>query len=59
MEAQASYEAAIDGASKGGFLREPALAYELAAEFYSRRRQQRFADLYIANAHTAYQKWQA
>ncbi|MBL8248368.1 MAG: response regulator [Candidatus Competibacter sp.] len=58
-EAAALYEAAIEGASTGGYLREEALAYELAAEFYHRRRWRRFGDLYIANAHAAYQKWQA
>ena len=36
-EAAALYEAAIEGASTGGYLREEALAYELAAEFYHRR----------------------
>ncbi|HND40044.1 MAG TPA: AAA family ATPase, partial [Accumulibacter sp.] len=58
-EAQAGYEKAIDGANQGGFLREAALACELAAEFYLRRGQQRLADFYISNAHAAYQKWQA
>ena len=58
-EAQAGYETAIDGANQGGFLREAALACELAAEFYLCRGQQRLGDFYIANAHAAYQKWQA
>ncbi|WP_300453001.1 AAA family ATPase [Accumulibacter sp.] len=57
--AAAFYEAAIAGAAAGRYLREEALACELAAEFYYRRRLNRIGDFYIGQAYAAYGRWQA
>jgi predicted ATPase/signal transduction histidine kinase/tRNA A-37 threonylcarbamoyl transferase component Bud32 len=59
LEAEDFYEKAIAGALKNGYLQEEALAYELAAEFYLARHLDKFAQLYLKEAHYHYQQWGA
>lgn len=41
------------------YLNEEALAYELAGRFYLARGRNQLAELYLRNAHYAYQRWGA
>ncbi|OQY56897.1 MAG: serine/threonine-protein kinase PknK [Candidatus Parabeggiatoa sp. nov. 2] len=59
LEAEEFYEKAIGGARDNGYLQEEALAYELAAEFYLARGMDKFAQLYLKEAHYHYQQWRA
>ncbi len=59
LEAEDFYEKAIAGARDNGYLQEEALAYELAAEFYLARGMDKFAQLYLKEAHYHYQQWRA
>ncbi|RKZ53763.1 MAG: serine/threonine-protein kinase PknK [Candidatus Parabeggiatoa sp. nov. 3] len=59
VEAMTLYEQSITGARNNGYIQEEALAYELAAEFYLKQGMLEFANLYLKNAHYAYQQWGA
>ncbi|MDM8560740.1 AAA family ATPase [Candidatus Parabeggiatoa sp. HSG14] len=59
LDAETFYEKAITGARENEYLHEEALAYELAAEFYLVRGMDKFAQLYIKDAHYHYQQWGA
>ncbi|WP_223280249.1 AAA family ATPase [Nostoc sp. PA-18-2419] len=59
LEAEDFYEQAIQGAKENGYLREEALAYELAAKFYLGRGREKFAQLYMREAHYCYKRWGA
>ncbi|WP_375473765.1 AAA family ATPase [uncultured Nostoc sp.] len=59
LEAEDFYEQAIQGAKENDYLREEALAYELAAKFYLGRGRQKFAQLYMREAHYCYKRWGA
>ena len=58
-EAMRLYERAIRSARANGFLHNEALAYELAARFYSARGFGEIARLYLANARHGYLRWGA
>ncbi|MCV6637603.1 AAA family ATPase [Candidatus Albibeggiatoa sp. nov. NOAA] len=53
------YDKAIAGAQENQFINEEALAYELAAEFYLAQNMEKFAKIYLTDAHYAYQQWGA
>ncbi|MBD2248222.1 PAS domain-containing protein [Nostoc sp. FACHB-888] len=59
LEAEEFYEKAIQGAKENDYLREEALAYELAAKFYLSRDREKFAQLYMKEAHYCYERWGA
>jgi len=58
-EAMDSYDTAIDSAQALGYVHEQALANELAARFYQKRRNQKIARLYLQEAKSAYARWGA
>ncbi|UQA62688.1 AAA family ATPase [Polyangium aurulentum] len=53
------YDAAIEGAHAGGFVKDEALACELAGEFHLWRDRRRLARAYLADARAAYHRWGA
>jgi PAS domain S-box-containing protein len=53
------YEQAISGARENGFTHEEALANELFARFWLERGNERFAGLFMREAHSLYRKWGA
>jgi len=53
------YDKAIDGARENGYLNDEALAYELAGKFYLAKGRDRLAEVYLHDAHYAYQRWGA
>jgi PAS domain S-box-containing protein len=53
------YEKAITGARESGFIHEEALANELYARFWMERGNERFARIFIREAHSLYRKWGA
>ncbi|MCK5876753.1 MAG: SpoIIE family protein phosphatase, partial [Candidatus Marithrix sp.] len=53
------YEEAIAGAKKNQYTHEEALAYELAAEFYSSCNMDKFTQIYLKEAYHCYQRWGA
>ena len=55
----ALYEQAIRSARANGFVQNEALAYEFAARFYAARGLETFADAYLRNARTCYDRWGA
>ncbi|MFN6498647.1 MAG: AAA family ATPase [Nostoc sp. DedQUE01] len=59
FEAEEFYEQAIQGAKKNEYLQEEALGYELAAKHYLARGRERFAHLYMKEAHYCYERWGA
>ncbi|MEH2406744.1 AAA family ATPase [Nostoc sp.] len=59
LEAEEFYEQAIQGAKENEYIQEEALAYELAAKFYLARSREKFAQLYMKEAHYCYQRWGA
>ena len=59
FEAEEFYEQAIQGARDNEYLQEEALAYELAAKHYLTRGREKFAQLYIKEAHYCYERWGA
>jgi PAS domain S-box-containing protein len=59
LEAEKFYEQAIQGARKNEYIQEEALAYELAAKHYLARGLERFAQLYMKEAHYCYERWGA
>jgi len=58
VEAMTLYEQSITGARNNGYIHEEALAYELAAEFYSAQGLE-MAQFYMIEAHYGYQQWGA
>jgi predicted ATPase/signal transduction histidine kinase/CheY-like chemotaxis protein len=58
-EAREYYDQAIALAKEHGYVNEEALAQELAGQFYQARGQEQQAQLYLRNAHYAYQLWGA
>ncbi|WP_414517023.1 AAA family ATPase [Nostoc sp. PCC 9305] len=59
FEAEEFYEQAILGAKENEYLQEEALCYELAAKHYLARGRERFAQLYMKEAHYCYERWGA
>ncbi|MBE8989839.1 AAA family ATPase [Nostoc sp. LEGE 12450] len=59
FEAEEFYEQAIFGAKDNEYLQEEALGYELAAKHYLARGRERFAQLYMKEAHYCYERWGA
>ncbi|MBD2728914.1 AAA family ATPase [Nostoc sp. FACHB-892] len=59
FEAEEFYEQAILGAKENEYLQEEALSYELAAKHYLARGRERFAQLYMKEAHYCYERWGA
>ncbi|MBD2463559.1 AAA family ATPase [Oscillatoria sp. FACHB-1407] len=59
FEAEELYEQAIQGAKENEYLQEEALAYELAAKHYLARGREKFAQLYMKEAHYCYERWGA
>ncbi|RCJ29479.1 serine/threonine protein kinase [Nostoc punctiforme NIES-2108] len=59
FEAEEFYEQAIFGAKENEYLQEEALSYELAAKHYLDRGRERFAQLYMKEAHYCYERWGA
>ncbi|MBW4518841.1 MAG: AAA family ATPase [Scytolyngbya sp. HA4215-MV1] len=59
FEAEEFYEQAIQGAKENEYLQEEALSYELAAKHYLARGRERFAQLYMKEAHYCYERWGA
>ncbi len=53
------YEQAIAGARENGFTHEEALANELYARFWLDKGNERFASLFMREAHSLYSKWGA
>ncbi|MEK8020422.1 MAG: AAA family ATPase, partial [Candidatus Parabeggiatoa sp.] len=53
------YEKAIAGARENEYLNEEALAYELAGQFYLIKGNPKVAQVYLRDAHYAYQQWGA
>ncbi|MGY0569855.1 trifunctional serine/threonine-protein kinase/ATP-binding protein/sensor histidine kinase [Bradyrhizobium sp. RDM12] len=58
-DAMRQYEQAIRSARDHGFVQNEALAYELAAQFYSARSFDKFADAYLREARDCYLRWGA
>jgi PAS domain S-box-containing protein len=59
LDAMNLYERAIASARANGFVHNEALAYELAARFYTARGFEEVADLYLGNARRCYLRWGA
>lgn len=59
VNAMRLYEKAIYSARANGFIHNEALAYELAASFYSARGFEEFAHIYLRNARERYMRWGA
>jgi PAS domain S-box-containing protein len=56
LEAEELYEQAIASAAEHECIEEEALAYELAAEHYLARGREKFAQTYIKEAHSCYER---
>src|SRR6202008_1014528 len=59
VDAEGLYEKAIRSAHANGFIHNEAVAYEVAARFYAARGFQKFADAYLLEARSCYQRWGA
>jgi len=59
LDAERLYEQAVRSARANGFTHNEALAYELAARFYTARGFQEFARMYLLNARDGYLRWGA
>jgi PAS domain S-box-containing protein len=59
LKAEKCYEQAIQGARENEYIQEEALAYELAAKHYLARGLEKFAQLYMKEAHYCYEQWGA
>ncbi len=59
LDAEEFYERAIQGARENEYIQEEALAYELAAKHYLARGLEKFAQLYMKEAHYCYDRWGA
>lgn len=53
------YDDAIESARENGFMQHEALANELAAKFWLKQGKDKFAKLYMMEAHYGYQRWGA
>jgi predicted ATPase/signal transduction histidine kinase len=53
------YDQALEAATRGRFLRDEALASELAGRFFAGMSRRHIAGLYLANARHAYERWGA
>ncbi|MEK8021862.1 MAG: AAA family ATPase, partial [Candidatus Parabeggiatoa sp.] len=58
-EAREFYDKAIELAQENEYLNEEALAYELAGQFYLAKGMSKVAQVYLHDAHYAYQQWGA
>jgi predicted ATPase/serine phosphatase RsbU (regulator of sigma subunit)/tRNA A-37 threonylcarbamoyl transferase component Bud32 len=58
-KARKFYDKAIELAQKNQYLNDEALAYELAAHFYLLKGKSKIAQVYLRDAHYAYQSWGA
>jgi signal transduction histidine kinase/DNA-binding NarL/FixJ family response regulator len=58
-DAREYYDRAIDGARENGYLNDEALASELAGKFYVAKGRNSLAEIYLRDAHYAYQRWGA
>jgi signal transduction histidine kinase/tetratricopeptide (TPR) repeat protein len=58
-EAREFYDKAIELAHENEYINEEALAYELAGQFYWAKGKPKIAQVYLADAHYAYQQWGA
>jgi PAS domain S-box-containing protein len=59
LEAMRLYEEAIQSARENGFVQNEAIAYEIAARFYSERGFPAFAQTYLKSARYGYLRWGA
>ena len=59
MEAMNTYDQAIDTARRHGFTQDEALANELAGRFWLARGKEKFAAVYLQDAHQNYRNWGA
>src|SRR5262249_30322081 len=59
LDAMDLYERAIASARANGFVHNEALAYELAARFYTARGLNEVAHVYLGNARRGYLRWGA
>jgi len=59
VDAMRLYEQAIRSARANGLIHNEALAYELAARFYTARQFDEFAQVYLRNARHSYLRWGA
>ena len=59
LDAMDLYEQAIRSARANGFVHNEALAYELAARFYTARGFEQISDIYLRNARYGYLRWGA
>ena len=59
LDAEHLYEKAVSSAHSNGFVNNEAIAYELAARFYSVRGFQKIAEAYLREARYCYQRWGA
>jgi PAS domain S-box-containing protein len=57
LDAMRLYEKAIASAGEQGFVQNEALAYELAAQFYTTRGFEEIAHSYFRRAREAYERW--
>ena len=59
LDAEGLYEKAIRSAHANGFIHNEAVAYEVAARFYSARGFDKIADTYLREARYSYLRWGA
>jgi len=59
LDAERLYERAIHSARDNGFVKNEAMAYERASDFYRARGFSQIADLYLRNARYCYVRWGA
>jgi GAF domain-containing protein len=59
QDAEILYEKAIESAREHGFIQNEAIAYEVAAQFYSARGFETTANAYLRNARYCYLRWGA
>ena len=59
LDAERLYEQAIHSARDNGFVKNEAIAYERASEFYRARGFSQIADLYLRSARYGYLRWGA
>ncbi|MBV7331280.1 AAA family ATPase [Chloroflexi bacterium TSY] len=59
LAAMELYDQAIESAAENGFTQHEALSNELAARFWLNKGKTKFANLYLAEAHTSYHRWGA
>jgi PAS domain S-box-containing protein len=59
LDAERLYERAIHSARDNGFVKNEAIAYERASDFYRARGFSQIADLYLRNARYCYVRWGA